>query len=50
MKTGYRYERLIIRIKYQVWYVEITKITDERGNLKEKHEIRIPYDCILRLT
>ena len=34
---------------HQVRYVKITEITNERDDLKVEDEIRVPYDCILKL-
>ena len=50
-----RYERydmkgIITKIKHQVCYVKIIDIVNSRDDIKIGEEIRVTYDCIIKIT
>ena len=41
---------IITKIKYQVCYVKIINIVSSRDDIKIGEEIRVTYDCIIKIT
>ena len=57
-KKGSKHERherydikgKVTKIKHQVCYVVITEVINSRDDIKVGEEIRVTYDCILKIT
>ena len=41
---------IITKIKHQVCYVKIINIVNSRDDIKIGEEIRVTYDCIIKIT
>ena len=58
LKKGSKHQRherydmkgVITKIKHQVCYVKIIDIVNSRDDIKIGEEIRVTYDCIIKIT
>ena len=41
---------IVTKVKHQVCYVKIIEIVNEREDIEVVQEIRVPYDCVIKLN
>ena len=41
---------IVTKVKHQVCYVKIIDIVNEREDIEVGQEIRVPYDCVIKLN
>ena len=41
---------IVTKVKHQVCYVKIIEIVNEREDIEVGQEIRVPYDCVIKLN
>ena len=44
------HERIITKSKYQVSYVKIIYLFNSKDGIKKGEEIRVTYDCIIKIA